>query len=470
MPVAARRFVLPRFPQDPDELHAFVHTVWNFNIPRHKVCRDHVAPFDAFCQAYFADGPVAIWKASRGLGGKSTMLAILSLTEAVALGAEVVILGGSAAQSLRVHEVTNEGWAAPYAPKHMLMREPTTWGTSLRNGAWLKAITASQRSARGPHPQRLRLDEIDEMDLSILEAAQGQPMDKIRNGTLVLSNTVMSSTHQYPDKTMTEMLKRANDKGWPIFEWCYRESMGTAQHPGWLTQAQVDRKRAEIPQHMWDTEYDLQEPSIEGRAIDTDAVERMFDKMLGTVDGEMHKEYIFEDPAKDGEYVTGVDWAKESDYTIITTWRVDVRPWRMVAFMRTGRKAWPAMVLNVEDRLKRYGGLLAHDSTGVGNVVDDLIQYDRRKTHSIVMVGREREIIFNDYVSAIEQDELRCPNVLYMAAEHRYVTRDDLFGRGGHPPDSVVSGALAWHVRNQRRPSLNTGSVPRESLSPWRTL
>ena len=33
---------------------------------------------------------------------------------------------------------------------------------------------------------------------------------------------------------------------------------------------------------MWDVEYELQEPSAEGRAIHPAAVERMFDATLGT--------------------------------------------------------------------------------------------------------------------------------------------------------------------------------------------
>ena len=108
------------------------------------------------------------------------------------------------------------------------------------------------------------------MELRILEAAQGQPMD--RNG--VRAQTVMSSTHQYPDGTVTAMRRRAAEKGWPVYEWCYRE---TLKPHGWLTADQVERKRRELSRTMWAVEYELQEPSAEGRAIHPTAVERMFD-------------------------------------------------------------------------------------------------------------------------------------------------------------------------------------------------
>ena len=42
------------------------------------------------------------------------------------------------------------------------------------------------------------------------------------------------------------------------------------------------RKQAELSRTMWAVEYELQEPSAEGRAIDPAAVERMFDATLGT--------------------------------------------------------------------------------------------------------------------------------------------------------------------------------------------
>lgn len=456
-----------RWPQDPDELHEFVHTVFGMNIPRKSVCKNHCAPFDAFCNAYFADSPVAIWKASRGLGGKSTMLATLCATESVCLGAQVTILGGSGAQSARVHEVQTELWEQPFAPSHMLAKD-NMLHTRLTNGGWIRALMASQRSARGPHPQRLRLDEIDEMDESILEAAQGQPMDAFRNGTLVRTHTVMSSTHQYPDKTMTSQLKRAAEKNWPVYEWCYRESMGTASHPGWLTESAVERKRAEIPSHMWDIEYDLQEPSITGRVLDVEFVDAMWDSSLGTFLGGESEKLIFEKPVQGAHYVTGVDWAKEQDWTIVATYNASSRPWKLAAWTRIGRLPWPIMVHHVEKRLDMYGGILVHDSTGVGNVVNDFLQYDTNKVYPFVMVGRAREECFNDYIAAIEARELTGPRVEFAHSEHKYVTAEDLYTSKGHPPDSFVAGALAWTQRNARSAIIRPGSVERDGSSPWR--
>jgi hypothetical protein len=465
-----------RLPEDDDELWEFVATLWGFEIPRVNVCPNHSAPFDAFADAYFARSPVAVWKASRGLGGKSTMLGTLSITEAVSFGCHISVLGGSAAQSQRVHDVTKESWYSPYAPKELLASDPTQFYTRLTNHAEIKALLASQTSVRGPHPLRLRLDEIDEMELAILEAAQGQPMDITKRNpitgkheTVYAAQTVMSSTHQYPDRTMTAMLKRARQNGWPVFEWCYKESMGTDQCPGWLTEAQIIRKKSEISKAMWDIEFDLQEPSFEGRAIDVDKLEWTFDAALGEVAGENNRNYIFEAPESGARYITGVDWAKEQDWTIIATFRTDVAPWRCVAWRRSGKMPWPVMVGHLEDRLGQYGGYCVHDSTGLGNVINDLITYDTAEIDPFVMVGARRTEAFNEYISGIETGEIKYPRIEYAYDEHKYTTLDDLYGRG-HPPDSLVAGALAWSARNKVRAPvcISPVSVTRES-SPWRS-
>lgn len=430
---------IPRGPLTHDELWEYVYTIWGIRIPRQRVCPGHQSPFDAFANAFFAEDPVSVWKASRGFGGKTTLMGVLAATEAVAQGAWITILGGSAAQSLRVNEVVHtECFSAAHAPTHLIARPPTRFETVLTNGGWVRALMASQRSVRGPHPQKLRLDEIDEMDLDILEAAQGQPMN--RRG--IEAQTVMSSTHQYPDKTMTAMLARAKEKGWPVFEWCWRESSNPVD--GWLSEKEVQRKKIEVSSAMWDIEYDLQEPSFEGRAIDPEKVDAAFSFDLGTYEGSIGQRLVFEKPQPGAKYVTAADWAKEKDFTVIRTFRVEPNAtWREVAFTRINRLPWPDMIEMLNTRMKEYPGLAVHDATGIGNVVSDYIEGD---IEDVVLAGRTRQAIFSEYISAIEGGHLLSPRIKWVYDEHKYVTLDDLFG-SGHPPDSFVAGALAWSMR-----------------------
>lgn len=430
-----QQLVFHRWPTDDDELWNFVATIWGIEIPRVRVCSNHVAPFEAFADAFFARHPISIWKASRGLGGKSMLLATLTQTEMVALEADCTILAGSGAQSASVHAYMQKAWNAPLAPRELLASDPSKYATLLRNGGRVRALMASQTSARGPHPQRLRMDEIDEMDLMLLDAALGQPM----SSPAVPSQTVLSSTHHHPDGTFTEILQRAKAQGFPIFEWCYRECL---KPHGWLDQAEVDLKRATVTSAMFSVEYELQEPTGEARAIDAESVKAMFDESLGRHEGALREYLEFEEPQPGATYATGADWARKTDWTVIVTLRTDVTPYRLVAFERMRRLPWPQMVERLNARVTRYPGSAAHDATGLGDVVAGYLTVP---VEDIMLVARLRSDIFSEYIAGIERKDLLAPMIESMEAEHRYATNDDLYG-SGHPPDTFVAGALAYRA------------------------
>jgi len=419
------------------DLKDYLLLSFGLTIPDVQVCPNHSTPFRAFSDAYFACHDVIVIKASRGFGGKSFLLATLGLTEATTLGADVNILGGSGQQSKNVHKHMADLWGYPGAPHHLLKAEPSTWHTKFKKNNEIIALMASQGAVRGPHPQRLRLDEVDEMSLSILDAALGQPMDS--GG--IASQTVMSSTHQYPDGTMTEILKRAVEKGWPIHEWCWRET--SASPTGWLSLDQVEKKRGTVTQAMWDVEYELQEPSSEGRAILSEKVQAMFRENFGEWEGK-EREYIeIEPPIDDATYATGADWAKKRDKTVIITLRTDCNPMRVVAFEQTYREPWPTMVGRYNKRLARYPGEGCHDGTGVGDVVTDYLT--ERSESFIFKSGKTRSDLLTEYTAAIEDGEIISAMVKYMYNEHLYASIDDLFG-SGHLPDTIAAGALAYRA------------------------
>ena len=416
------------------ELKQFVLWAWGVRIPDVQVCPNHTTPWRAFADAYFARNRVAVWKASRGFGGKTLLLATLALTEAATLKCDVNVLGGSGEQSSNVLKYARQHWQHRGAPAGMLTGEVAR-ETRLLWGNVVKALTASQTSVRGPHTPRLRLDEIDEMELSIFDAALGQPMTM---GS-VPAQTVMSSTHHRADGTMTEALKRAREQGHPVYEWCYRESI--AKGDGWLAESEVQAKRLEVPIVMWGTEYECQEPSPESRAIAPEAVAAMFGPELGQFEGR-NGEYIeAEPPCPEGNYGTGADWARKQDWTIIATIRFDVKPARVVAFERCGRLKWPVMVGKLDRRLDRFGGWGCHDGTGLGDVVGGYLKHDAT---GFILTGRARSDLLSNYIGAVERGEIVAPDIRFMHDEHRYASVDDVYG-SGHLPDSICAMALAWH-------------------------
>lgn len=420
--------------RDEDTLRKYLLDACGVTIPDVQVCANHSTPWRAFCDSYFARHPVVVWKASRGFGGKSFLMSLLGKTEAETIKADVNILGGSGEQSRRVLEHMRRFWDYENAPREWLVgnvqREMRlTWGNQIM------ALMASQASVRGPHPQRLRVDEADEVKQEILDSALGQTMSK--DG--IPAQTTISSTHQYADATMTEVLRRAAKNGWPVHEWCWRE---TAEPHGWLALEEIERKKHEVPEGMWQTEYDLQEPAAESRAIQPHAVERMFDKSLGEFEGNANEYIEIEKPDPNGVYGTGTDWARAQDWTIIATYRFDVNPAKCVAWERTGRLDWPVMVAKFESRLQRYRGESAHDATGIGDVIRG---YMRVQARDVMMVGRDRAELLTRYITACEHDEIVYPFIQFAYSEHKYASVEDVFSGGSHHlPDSIAGGALCW--------------------------
>ena len=151
--------------------------------------------------------------------------------------------------------------------------------------------------------------------------------------------------------------------------------------------------------------------------------------------------------AAEAYYAHGADWGQAVDYTVIATLRCDVRPLPLVATYRSRRRPWPVMIAVLNDRMARYPGVAAHDHTGGGRVVGE---YVTAPILDVDMVGQRRRDLFIDDFAAIERHEITAPRVDPFYTEHRFCRVDDVFG-SGHPHDTVVAMALAYHAFREAR-------------------
>jgi hypothetical protein len=110
------------------------------------------------------------------------------------------------------------------------------------------------------------------------------------------------------------------------------------------------------------------------------------------------------------------------------------------------------MISNLRSRLNMYPGTCAHDATGLGTVVKDLID-SKVPITDVVLSGSARSALFNEYIAAIEARAFVSPLVEFCYSEHKYLTFDDLYGKG-HPPDSFVAASLCWSQRKQGIPAV----------------
>lgn len=458
------RYVLSRPPSTDDELHALVEMMWGVSIPRRQVCPGHVAPFTAFAHAYFARRPnYAVWYGSRGTG-KSYLLAVLALTKAFVDHVDVTILGGSMAQSANVHEHIRNLLARPGAPRWALVKNIET-EIITTSGNYIRPLAASPTTVRGPHPSLGLLDEIDEMDPVIYSSAMGQALKKENPlGVEMDEYVVASSTWQHAVGTFATVKREAQERGLPVFSWCYQEQL---KPHGWMDSDYIDRKKASVPAEMWRVEYDLGEPSGENSAFDVAKLNAAFAVMdfVSERHADGDDEWVVAEPdLKVASYAAGADWAKAKDFTVIVVVRTDVVPHRLVYLRKVQRRSWPTMIGYFNDVCRRYGvgSRSAHDATGMGNVISDLVD-DR--TIKVQMIGQKRITLLTDYITAVENGRYLMPAGTCLYNAHKDTSVDDVFATStrydAHMPDEVVAMAMAHRAVTRAAPDAAGQTVKR---------
>lgn len=448
---------LARAPRTDDELWWLIKAMFGIELPRVSVCPGHVSPFEAVAHAFFGREPnFAVWYASRG-SGKSLALAVLGLVKAFVYDVDVTILGGSMTQSMNVRAHMRKLMEHSNAPIYAVAKDQATL-IGMATGKNIVPLPASQTTVRGPHPPLQLLDEVDEMEYEIYNASLGQAMEQLNiHGHVVEEYIVASSTWQNPEGTFTKVIEDARERQLPIMTWCWRELL---QPNGWMSQRFIDGKRKVISAQMWHTEYELNEPTAGSRAFDLDKVEKYFVQYPPTI-SEVHKgngdhdEYVWEKP-ENGLYAVGADWAKEKDKTVIAVVRYDCKPRRLVKLTRVNRRPWDSMIAMFNKDTQDYQAVAEHDGTGIGNVVNDYVDYSDT-TSKFVMIGRARTQMLLDYITDFEHGKYVMPRIganiehpgvvtdpVYRA--HRAVTVADVYAPGKwntHLPDDIAAMALA---------------------------
>ena len=79
------------------------------------------------------------------------------------------------------------------------------------------------------------------------------------------------------------------------------------------------------------------------------------------------------------------------------------------------------------DVLGRYQAVSAHDGTGIGNVVNDLID---ERAHKFVMTVRARTHLLVEYITAVERGVYRLPANTPAFAVHKGTTVEEVYAPG----------------------------------------
>jgi hypothetical protein len=211
--------------EDPAELLDFIEAFWGLKVPRVRVCPEHTPPAEYLVDSFFENVLDIVCWANRG-GGKTLLGALSTWLDTVfKANCATKILGGSLEQSKKMYQhLTGEGdgWGLVTDDFRYLLRgEMLAAQTTLINKSNINILTASSRSVRGPHPQKLRLDEVDEFEDKIYEAAMLIP--KTKHG--IKASVQIYSTMHKPYGLMNRVISEATQSGYKIYKWCVFDVM-----------------------------------------------------------------------------------------------------------------------------------------------------------------------------------------------------------------------------------------------------
>jgi len=182
---------------------------------------DHVSPF-RFVSDILTRRVLDFLVWANRSGSKSYLAALIvwSLSSFVRR-METTVLGGSGEQSSRVYRAMNSFWSLTNLGNDYLASEPTRRLTEWKNGSRVAVLLASQRSVRGPHPNFLLMDEIDEMAPDIYTAALSQPQSKFGIPAAIGK---LSTNHKAAGVMDVAIASAARTKT-PVYKWCIWECL-----------------------------------------------------------------------------------------------------------------------------------------------------------------------------------------------------------------------------------------------------
>ena len=262
---------------DAEELLNFIQVFWGVRIPRAKVCPEHTPPAEYVVASFFEDVQDCICWANRS-GGKTFNGALSTWLDSLFKAkCETKILGGSAEQSLRMYEHILSLVTPPF--QHLVDGEALRTRSHLTNGSNIQILTASTKSVRGPHPQKLRLDEIDEFEDRIFEAALLIP----KSARGIRASTHIYSTMHRAYGLMNKVITGAAQSGYRIFKWCvmdvlercegrdceicelWEDCQGRARHAdGFYPVEDAISAKRKVSRETWESEMLCLMPSQEG--------------------------------------------------------------------------------------------------------------------------------------------------------------------------------------------------------------
>lgn len=271
----------------------FVELAFGLKIPAKVVTPGHRPPFRFVSDLFFERTKNALGFANRS-GSKTLSVALLNFIDMLFKpGCEIASAGAVRDQADKCYRYFTQFCQLPWfldlsARYHSITGRPffdpkdqVKAHTDFGNGSRLEVITGSEKGLRGPHPHKARIDEIDLIEWSVLQTG----LSMAHSGNGIRGQNVFTSTRQYAQGSMQQLLETAAEKGievyqwnvWEILEECPRRCHGDPEHgdcpiyaycrgkahncAGYLAIDDFVDKVRLLDKDSWETEWENKKPA-----------------------------------------------------------------------------------------------------------------------------------------------------------------------------------------------------------------
>lgn len=445
------------------------------------------------CTRFIASGPRGGGK-TQGVGAISFGLWFLELYD-------VVVLGGSMNQSQAVYNYFIGHVEASDGIKNNLPVEPTMSRSETDRGNYLRAVAASEKQVRGPHPDALFIDEAceakDQLILSALPMVNTSPRQLI-----VLTSTFHKIFGAYQDIWDT-----AEERGYMRFKWdafdvCQefdpaiwldeelnedipdlhllrKRARGRTGDPeGWIPIENIIQAWRERETTDWfDVEYMGSRPSAAGLINDPSDVDAC---VYNDGDNAIAKQYRYITGA---EVVVGIDWGFSSMTSVVGLMGMadGIKSQlynKNYSRVRLGKIIKETVQFVVDHRVSHvYGDSAgAFENKELQNAINEEIERRKQtnasyKSYKCVVIavkfGSEKEEILGNYRGHFEKQLMRIPEShkvsVWQHKRYRYQENSDKpLKENDHVPDATMCCLKHWPLRKKTK-SLDKRNVQQQS-------
>lgn len=219
----------------------------------------------------------------------------------------------------------------------------------------------------------------------------------------------------------------------PEDQFWYSDTFPTNANP-FIDPEEIEASKADLPERYFQQEYMASFIDVEGA---------VFRNVLNCATGDM-----LSVGEKGHRYIQGIDWAKQNDYTVITTIDIDER--RVVNIDRFNKIDYFYQRDRVKALNKRFFDCkIIAEENNIGSVNIEELKKDGLNVRAFVTTNERKNLIIEKLIASFEHSRIIIPNYSILVGEllafgmKLSKTGKTIYAGEGHD-DCVMSLAIAW--------------------------